>query len=191
MQKEIEIKFIWINKNEICIKLQELWFNCVTEEFLMKRKTFHPLETTKNEWFRVREESDKTTMTYKCIHSNSLSWTEEVEIVVDSFENASEMLIKSWLKNTSYQENLREIWLLWNVEVCIDTWPWLSPYIEIEAPNESDVMNITDKLGFNFDEWLYGGTEVVYKKELWIDPSELVKIPEITFKNQPIKKEVL
>jgi adenylate cyclase class IV len=78
----------------------------------MQRKTFHPRETNKKEWFRVRKESDKITMTYKCIHSHDLSGTEEVEIVVDNYENAAEMLIKSGLKNTSTQENMRECWRL-------------------------------------------------------------------------------
>lgn len=102
----------------------------------MKRKTFHPLSTDKNEWFRVRKEFGKITMTYKCIHSNNLSGTEEVEIIVDDFNNATEMLLKTGLRNTSTQENLREIWVLGEVEVCIDTWPGLRPYIEIEAPTE-------------------------------------------------------
>lgn len=124
-------------------------------------------------------------MTYKCIHSNDLSGTEEVEIIVDDFEKASEMLIKTGLKNTSTQENMRECWMFGKIEVCIDTWPWLNPYIEIEWPTEEQVKWMVEKLGFNLEEWLYGGSESVYEKELWIHPSVLVKIPEITFKNPP------
>lgn len=122
----------------------------------MRRKTFHPVSTDKNEWFRVRKESDKITMTYKCIHSNDLSGTEEVEIIVDDYDNASEMLIKTGLKNTSTQENMREVWEKGEVEICIDTWPGLNTYIEIEAPMESQVIATINNLGFNFEEGLYG-----------------------------------
>lgn len=132
MNKEIEVKFTAINKESFHELLRKNGFQCVTPEFLMQRKTFHPLETSKKEWFRVRRESDKVTMTYKCIHSNDLSGTEEVEIVVSDFENASEMLVKTGLKNTSFQENLRECWRSDDLEVCIDTWPGLKPYAEIE-----------------------------------------------------------
>lgn len=189
MQKEIEIKFLWINKEVIRKQLQENGFICTTKEFLMQRKTFHPISTQKNEWFRVRRESNKITLTYKCIHSNDLSGTEEVEIIVNNYDDASEMLIKTGLKNTSTQENMREVWKKDDVELCIDTWPGLSTYIEIEAPTEAQVITITKNLGFNFQEWLYGWSEVVYEKELWIAPSELVKLPEITFKNPPKSKK--
>lgn len=152
MQKEIEIKFLGIDKDSIRRKLQENGFVRITEEFLMQRKTFHPVSTDKNEWFRVRRESDKITMTYKRIHSNDLSGTEEVEIVVDDFDNAAEILMKTGLRNTSTQENLREIWKREEVEVCIDTWPGLDPYIEIEAPTEKQVMFMVEKFGLNFEE---------------------------------------
>lgn len=185
MQKEIEIKFLWIDKDSIRIQLKDNGFVCMVEEFLMQRKTFHPIESNKKEWFRVRRESDKVTMTYKCIHSNDLSGTEEVEIVVDSYENASEMLIKAGLKNTSNQENMRECWRLGEIEVCIDTWPGLRPYIEIEAPTEKQVIFMVEKFGLNFEEGLYGWSETAYEKELWIPVSELVTLSEITFANPP------
>lgn len=145
MQKEIEIKFLSVDKELIRTQLLEQGFVCTVPEFLMKRKTFHPLLTDKNEWFRVRKESDKITMTYKCIHSNDLSGTEEVEITVDDFDNTTEILLKTGLRNTSTQENLREVWRSGEVEICIDTWPGLRPYIEIEAPTEKQVIFMVEK----------------------------------------------
>lgn len=185
MKKEIEVKFIKIDKKNIEKLLQSHWFTCITPEFFMKRKTFHKKDTQKNEWFRVRKEFNKTTMTYKCIHDNSLSWVEEVEIIVDDFDYASEILVKTWLHNTSTQENLREVWTLWNIEACIDTWPWLMPYIEIEWPTEQEVIEIVNKLWFHIEDGMFGGTELVYEKELWIPQSILLKLPEITFNTPP------
>lgn len=62
-------------------------------------------------------------MTYKCIHDNTISGMEEIEVSIDNFDAASEMLKKTGLRNTSSQENLREIWIRGVIEVCIDTWP--------------------------------------------------------------------
>ncbi len=188
MQKEIEIKFLSVDKELIRTQLLEQGFVCTVPEFLMKRKTFHPLSTDKNEWFRVRKESDKITMTYKCIHSNDLSGTEEVEITVDDFDNTTEILLKTGLRNTSTQENLREVWRSGEVEICIDTWPGLRPYIEIEAPTEKQVIFMVEKFWLHFEEGLYGWSEAAYEKELWIPISELVTLPEITFANPPKKR---
>ena len=71
-------------------------------------------------------------MTYKCIHNDSIDGVEEHEIIVDDFDVAAKILEKTGLKNTSTQENYREIWKNNEIEICIDTWPGLAPYIEIE-----------------------------------------------------------
>ncbi len=188
MQKEIEIKFLSVDKELIRTQLLEQGFVCTVREFLMKRKKFHPLSTDKNEWFRVRKESDKITMTYKCIHSNDLSGTEEAEITVDDFDNTTEILLKTGLRNTSTQENLREVWRTGEVEICIDTWPGLRPYIEIEAPTEKQVIFMVEKFWLHFEEGVYGWSEAAYEKELWIPVSELVTLSEITFENPPKKR---
>ena len=71
-------------------------------------------------------------MTYKCIHNDSIDGVEEHEIIVDDFDAAAKILEKTGIKNTSTQENYREIWKNNEIEICIDTWPGLAPYIEIE-----------------------------------------------------------
>lgn len=152
----------------------------------MQRKTFHPVKTDKNEWFRVRKEAKKTTMTYKCIRSAGIAWVEEFETEVSDFNAASEILIKTGLKNTSTQENYREIWKNNEIEVCIDTWPGLNPYIEIEGDNPEIVKKYTEKLWFDFEEGLFWGSEVVYERELKIPTEILVKLPIISFNNPPV-----
>ena len=77
---------------------------CTTDEFLMIRKTFHPITTEKNEWFRIRQESDKITMTYKCIHNDSIDGVEEYEIIVDDFDAAAKILEKTGLKKLLHKK---------------------------------------------------------------------------------------
>ena len=185
MPQEFEIKFIKIDKNQVREKCKSMGLACTTDEFLMIRKTFHPITTEKNEWFRIRQESDKITMTYKCIHNDSIDGMEEHEIIVDDFDAAAQILEKTGLKNTSTQENYREIWKNDAIEICIDTWPGLLPYIEIEGKNQEIVKKYVEKMWYDLHDWLFGGSEVVYEKELGIDPKILISLPEITFKNPP------
>jgi adenylate cyclase class IV len=86
----------------------------------------------------------------------------------------------------SYQETLREIWHLGDVEICIDTWPGLNPFVEIESDNEEKVKNVSEKLGFNWSDALFCATDEIYERELGI-PKGVIdnQTPEITFKNPP------
>ncbi len=96
MKNEYEIKFTSINRDIVKKKLKEIGFICTQEEFLSRRKTFHPMHSALNEWFRVRSQLGRVTMAYKCIHSNhEISGTEEIEISVNDFEDASNILIKT------------------------------------------------------------------------------------------------
>ena len=185
MAKEFEIKFININKIKIREDLSDLWMKLTQEEFLMKRKVFHIESSKKREWFRVRLEKDRTTLTYKCIHFEWIEGTEEYEITISNFDEASNILLKAWLKNTSTQENYREIWRNNDVEICIDTWPWLHPYLEIEGSNPEIVKIYSEKLWFSFKDWLFGWSEVVYEREAWLPKDFFLSLPSVTFDNPP------
>ena len=108
MPQEFEIKFIKIDKNQVREKCKSMGLACTTDEFLMIRKTFHPITTKKNEWFRIRQESDKITMTYKCIHNDSIDGVEEHEIIVDDFDAAAQILEKTGLKKCPSRKHRRK-----------------------------------------------------------------------------------
>ena len=85
------------------------------------------------------------------------------------------------------QENMREIWKIngrESVEVVIDTWPGLNPYVEVEASSE-EVKEISNLLGFDVNKGIAGGTEFIYELKIGIPKSELKKLKEITFDNPP------
>lgn len=185
MNTEFEIKFLGIDTSEIKTKLLRIWFECICEEYIMIRKTFHKPNPSPGEWFRVRKEKNKTTMTYKNISENSIDWVSEIEIEVSDLSKTTAILILAWLNNTSTQENKREIWSRKNVEICFDTWPWLKTYIEIEGDSAEAVKTVSEELGLDFSQWVFGWSESVYEIELWIPKSFLVKLPEISFSNPP------
>ncbi len=185
MKTEYEVKFLGIDKDDVRSLLRSSGFECLYEEFLMTRKTFHHEPRKPNQWFRIRREQDSVTMTYKRINHDGVDGVKEVETTVGSYEEASQILSLSWLKNTSTQENRREIWRRENVEVCLDTWPWLQTYIEIEADQEETVRTVSKELGFDFQSGVFWGVESVYKLELGIQENELTSLSEISFKLPP------
>ncbi len=187
MNKEIEAKFFIDSKEEIRQKLSSLNFNLIKKEFLMKRKTFD--SEANGKWFRVRDEGDKITMTYKNIVDKSINGVNEIEIIVNDFDKASEMLNQTNFKERSYHENFREIWSNKDAEVVIDTWPFLQSYIEIEALSEDIVKYYANKLGFNFEKEAYfGSVDILYKQQYGISKEDFCRIANITFDNNKLEK---
>lgn len=81
-----------------------------------------------------------------------------------------------------------EGWLYDGVEITIDTWPGLEPFVEIEGPSEEAVRKVSSELGLDYAQALFGAVDVVYEKKLGIPPEVInMNTPEITFENPPKK----
>lgn len=185
METEFEVVFTSIDKNEMREKIKKLSWICVKEERIMKRVIF---EKSKNFYARIRDEWDKITCTYKEISEWKLDIhsVKEIETEIWDFDIMKSIFEKMWLKQKAYQETKREIWEInWEVELMIDTWPWLNPFIEIEWKDEEIVEKYSKLLWFNYIEWLFWTVDEIYLKELWIDKETINKMPEITFENIP------
>lgn len=168
MKTEFEASFANINKEEIRKKLSELGGSLKNHEYLQKRCVFHLPEghEIKNGWLRVREEADKITLSLKVVANNlNIEGQKELELKVDDFESACELLETIGCKNKAYQENLREKWEIDGVEVTIDEWPYLEPYIEVEGDSESIVKSVAEKLGFNYSEAYFGAVDGMYAEK--------------------------
>lgn len=192
MQKEIEAKFFIDDKNFLRSKLEKIGLKLISGEHLMKRKCFHSLDKNDKSWIRVRNEGNKITMTYKNIVGNTINDVQEIEIIVNNFENACELLSKTNYFEVSYQETLREIWRNNEVEIVIDTWPYLQNYIEIEAKSEELVKKYAKLLDFDFEQEAYfGGVDILYNKQFNI-PKKIVneELPIITFNNKDLEKKL-
>lgn len=189
MDNEIEATFLSVDKNLMRIRLKENGFELKHPEYMMRRKTFDFLTTNTisgtKKWGRVRQEVDKVTMTIKEIRGPRIEDTYEIELVVDDFDRAIKFLEECGLFAKAFQENLREVWQAKQLDITIDTWPGLEPFVEIEGPNEKIVREESQKLGFNFENAVFGSIDLVYEKELGILSKEIVELPEITFSNPP------
>lgn len=164
MQTEIEAKFTNVDHDELRSKLKLLGGECEQPMRLMRRAVFHSeAMESQNGFLRVRDEGHQVTMTYKEFDgSGTIHSVKEIETVVGDFDAAVAICEQAGMLKESYQETKRETWRLGEVEVVLDEWPWIDPYIEIEGPSEEAVMAAAKQLGFDPQAALFGGVAVVY-----------------------------
>ena len=108
-----------------------------------------------------------------------------MELKIDNYEQGLEFLKSIGALHKSYQETKREMWRLDGVDITIDTWPGLNPFVEIEGGSEVAVKNTSKILGFDYAQAFFGAVDVVYKEELGIPEKVINHLPIITFENPP------
>ena len=185
MKNEIEAQFLDINKDEIRAKLKEIGAECVKPEVLMKRVVF---DTGPHSFARVRDEGGgKIVMTYKNVaNDKSIMGTKEVNLEIENYEDGVLFLKGCGLEMKAEQESHRETWEFEGVEICIDEWPWIPPFIEIEGPSENKVWEIAEKLGFKKSQAKFGSVDTTYQHYYGID-TDVVNLhtPKILFEMEP------
>lgn len=186
MKIEYEATFPNINKDEARQRLKTAGAELVRPEFLQKRSTFnlpkgHEIE---GGWLRVRDEQDKITMTLKVVKAGKIEEQKEITLKVDDYAQAEYFLQSIGCEKKSYQETKRELWMLENVEICIDEWPFLEPYVEVEGNNEESVKNISTKLGFDYSRALFCSVDVLYRMKYGMPEEKVDRIPLITFESE-------
>lgn len=184
MDNEIEAQFLDIDKDEVRVRLKEIGAKLEKPEVLMKRVVFY---TGEHSFARVRDEGDKIVMTYKNVNDdNSILGTKEVNIDVNDYDDAIMFLEGCGLKIKAHQETKREIWKYGDVEICIDTWPWIPTFIEIEGPSEKLVWDTAKKLGFKKTQAKFGSVDTTYQHYYGVD-TDIVNLhtPEILFDMKP------
>lgn len=168
--EECEVKFLNINVDQITAKIKSLGG---TKQFdrVFRRIVFdYPdlrLNNDKAAWVRLRDEGDKITLSYKQRldigdgTSNDRSMLEH-EIEVSDFDQTAEIMRNIGLMDKFYEENRRVQYKIGEVELDIDYWPQLNPYLEIEAPSWGLVDEMIGKLGLNPDDKKIYSTHQIY-----------------------------
>ena len=184
MENEIEAQFLDIDKEAMRHKLKELGAKLEKPEVLMRRVVFY---VGKHSFARVRDEGDKIVMTYKNISDErSILGTKEINVEVGSYNAAVLFLQSCGLEIKARQETKREIWRLEGAEICIDTWPWLPTFMEIEASSENEVWATARKLGFKREQAKFGSVDTTYARYYNIEPEVInLHTPEILFDMDP------
>lgn len=191
MPTEIEAKFLQVDHDEIRERLQASGGMLQHPMRLMRREVFdHPdhryQKAGHKERLRIRDEGDKQTITYKKALPD-LNYVHEIETTVGSYDAMQQLLVAVGLTPYSYQESKRETWHLGEVEVVLDEWPWLEPYIEIEGPSEKAIQTATKQLGLNWSDARFGSVDTAYRAQYlgMTEHESIGDLPEVKF-NTPL-----
>lgn len=181
MQIEYEATFTNINKDEIRQKLKKAGARLINPEFLQKRYVFNLPKSheIKGGWARVRDEGDKITMTVKVVDGADIENQREATLIVNDFEQSRNFLKLVGFREKAFQETKREIWQLDEVEITIDEWPFLEPFVEVEGKSEAAVKAAAEKIGLDYKKALFCSTDFLYSRKY--------NLPEIIFTDQTPK----
>ncbi len=170
--QEIEVKFLNINVADLVTKLESLGAQKVGDFNYRRQVMDFPGFTLdkKGAWLRIRDEGEKIIVAYK----QRQGWEEagvsgkdtgmkEIELEVNSFEQAINMFTELGMVNKHYVENKRNRYVLSGVEFDIDYWPMLEPYLEIEAKSQEEIDKAIELLGYNKDEAKVFSTAQIYE----------------------------
>ncbi|HEY4523118.1 MAG TPA: CYTH domain-containing protein [Candidatus Paceibacterota bacterium] len=185
MQTEIEAKFTDIDVAATRAGLRRVGAELLQAETLMRRRVYEHPTGKENDWFRVRDEGNRVTMSYKKLEDRTLHGTKEIVFEVPSFDDACRFLEAAHVRFVSYQETKRETWRLGGADITIDTWPWIPTFLEIEAPTEEGVRATAEALGLDMAAATYGSVENVYTAHYDVTETEVCDWPEITFTHVP------
>ena len=154
---------------------------------IVKKQNINP-----NKWIRLRQTGKKTTITIKHILNGALPQNNydgfqpvlETEIPVPSIEEGNTLLESLGYAYRNYQEKRRVSYEYKGVEIDIDSWPHIPPYMEIEHDNVQEIDNIITELGLEEHEIVSCNTSDVYTK-YGID---IYKYRELRFEDSDTEK---
>jgi adenylate cyclase class 2 len=139
--REIEVKFLEIDKSALIDKLKSLNAEDLGEE-LITEQIFHD---AKGEWYvqrkfgRIRTTGKGITFTFKHVEERTATGTVEIEFPITEPKKMKEFLEALGLVMDREQEKRRHKFMLEEVVVDIDTWPRVPTYMELEGPSEQAI----------------------------------------------------
>jgi len=184
MEIEYEAVFTNIEPDAFRTVLADAGADLVRAEYMQKRSAFNLPDgvVTHKGWARVRDEGDKITMSVKSIEGEGIESQKESCVTVDSFKQAESLLTQLGCDKKAYQETKRELWMLDGVEVTIDTWPFLEPFVEVEGSSEAVVKAVAEKLGFEWATAKFCAVDTLYSEKYDISTDQINNhTPEILF----------
>ena len=184
MEIEYEATFTNIDKDSIRNTLKSIGATLEREEYLQRRTVFNlPINNEiKGGWMRIRDEGNKITMSLKVVDGENIEDQKEACVEVSDYGEAEVILTTLGCNRKAYQETKRELWLLDEVEVTIDTWPFLEPFIEVEGATEELVKSVSEKLGMKWSNAKFCAVDVLYAEKYDIPTHKINnETPEIVF----------
>ena len=193
IKEEIEVKYLDISKEEIESKLKALGAEKVGDIFLRHVAFDYPdyRLNKDNSWIRIRDEGDKVVLAFKKrlgVSSQDGSTNdegmEEVEIVVDSYEETKKFLKKvGFIEKHGEAQKKRSKWKLATVTFDIDTVALIPTYLEIEAESWEDIDKISQKLDLDPEKRKVCSANQIYKMYgIDVDKYQVINFDEVVKK---------
>lgn len=162
--KEVEVKILEIDKDEVISKLENLWAKKVFEWDVFNDF----FENGNSKKIRLRQMWSENIMTYK--EKIDESWVKsqhEYEIKFDNYENIISILKWIWFIHYWKSSKTRISYSLWNIHFDIDKLDWIPWFVEVESDNSDDVKKWVEILWFDFENVCLL-TERWLKERYWI-----------------------
>lgn len=161
MNTEIEVRVLNIDKDDLISKLKDNNAELIGDWHQIRYVyDFNPKQD--NKWIRLRTNGIKTTLTIKEVHNKTIDGTKELEIEVSNIETTHQILEKLGYKRRSIQENKRIRYMLNDVEVDIDTWPYLNTYVEFEGNSEEQIKDVFKLLDLDYKDAITDNAQDIY-----------------------------
>lgn len=172
MPTEYEAKVLDVSPEEVASRILSLGGRRVGGPILQRRYVYDIVPGDESRWIRLRDAGGAVTLATKRIAHDGIDGTSEVEVTVSDFDETNELLRTMGFAPKSYQENRRTSFVLDTVELEIDEWPLIPPYLEIEGPTAADVRRAAAALGYGEGQLTGENTTKVYRR-YGIDLAEL------------------
>lgn len=165
MHKEIEVKIMEVDPQEVHSKLLELGVSN-PETIEMISTTF---KLPKKKHLRVRSENGIDKLTIKIDHDDKdMSVCDEYEVTISDGETIIKGFEALGYEKKRVLEKTRTQYMYKNSHVLIDEIEGIPPWMEIESPNKEELIEIAKELGFDETHFeVMGHTEIFrrYKPE--------------------------
>jgi adenylate cyclase, class 2 len=167
--REIEVKFLEIDKPKLIVKLNSLGASDLGEEVITEQ-IFYDKDLNwikEHKFVRIRKTKKGTYITYKHTEDRTAVGTKEIEYMTAEADKVRAFLEELGLVMHREQEKKRHKFKLVDVIVDIDTWPSIPTYVELEGPDEEAIKEAANKLEFDYSKGVFGTAahviEEVYK----------------------------
>lgn len=157
MNKEIEARFLDVNKEELIRKLQEMDATDKGES-LLSEIIFYDGENkwpSEGRFVRIRSSKNGTTVTYKHNQAQTIDSATEVEFSTSEPRQVENFLEHIGLTAFRHQEKKRHTFIKHGVTIDIDTWPNIPTYVEFEGPSEKDIEAVAKMSGFTWADAVF------------------------------------
>ena len=176
MEKETEVRFLDINKQDIIARLKRLGAEdageVLLDEIIIYDKDL--VWPKQKRFIRIRRGGGRTMLTYKQHAADPKDGAHELGFEIADLSAAVSLFEALGLLPYRRQQKKRHTFRLGEVTFDIDTWPQIPTYVELEGPSMDALIEAAGKVGLDWGEVVYDDARNVIEKRYGI-PLESVR----------------